>query len=365
VYVHGFITVSGDKMSKSRGTGISPLRYLELGMNPEWLRYYIAAKLNANVEDLDFNPEDFLARVNSDLIGKYVNIASRCAVFLSRKFDGALSATEHRLPAVFQAKSAAIAELYEQREFAKALREVMALADLANQFVDEQKPWELSKQSGAERRLQEVCSIAINLFRVLTVYLKPVLPKLAADAERFLGIAPLQWSDAAKLLPAGHRIREYRHLLTRVEAKQLDQLFDAASVPQPTPPQRHAEKQQHQAKEHAVTPEITIEDFARLDLRVARIVRAEAVEGADKLVKLTLDLGGATRTVFAGIKSAYAPDALEGKLAVLVANLAPRKMKFGLSEGMILAASGENTGDAPGIFLISPDAGAQPGMRVK
>jgi methionyl-tRNA synthetase len=365
VYVHGFITVSGDKMSKSRGTGISPLRYLELGMNPEWLRYYIAAKLNANVEDLDFNPEDFLARVNSDLIGKYVNIASRCAVFLSRKFDGALSATEHRLPAVFQAKSAAIAELYEQREFAKALREVMALADLANQFVDEQKPWELSKQSGAERRLQEVCSIAINLFRVLTVYLKPVLPKLAADAERFLGIAPLQWSDAAKLLPAGHRIREYRHLLTRVEAKQLDQLFDAASVPQPTPPQRHAEKQQHQAKEHAVTPEITIEDFARLDLRVARIVRAEAVEGADKLVKLTLDLGGATRTVFAGIKSAYAPDALEGKLAVLVANLAPRKMKFGLSEGMILAASGENAGDAPGIFLISPDAGAQPGMRVK
>ena len=369
VYVHGFITVSGDKMSKSRGTGISPLRYLELGMNPEWLRYYIAAKLNANVEDLDFNPDDFLARVNSDLVGKYVNIASRCAVFLSRKFDGELSAPAHRLAAEFQAKSGAIAELYEQREFGKALREVMALADLANQFVDEQKPWELSKQAGAERRLQEVCSIAMNLFRLLTVYLKPVLPKLAADAETFLGIAPLRWSDAASLLPAGHCIHEYRHLLTRVEEKQLDRLFDTASVPQPGAPQRHAEKQQHAsqhaAKEHAVTPEITIEDFAKLDLRVAKIVRAEAVEGADKLVKLTLDLGGATRTVFAGIKSAYAPDALEGKLAVLVANLAPRKMKFGLSEGMILAASGENAGDGPGIFLISPDAGAQPGMRVK
>jgi len=366
VYVHGFITVSGDKMSKSRGTGISPLRYLELGMNPEWLRYYIAAKLNANVEDLDFNADDFLSRVNSDLIGKYVNIASRCAVFLNRKFGGEVASCEHRLAAEFQARSGPIAALYEAREFGKALREAMALADLANRFVDEQKPWELSKRSGAERRLQEVCSVAINLFRLLTVYLKPVLPRLAADAERFLGIAPLQWTDAGKLLPAGHRIHEYRHLLTRVEEKQLDRLFDAASVPQAGAPQRHAEKQQHAsqqaAREHAVNPEITIEDFAKLDLRVAKIVHAEAVEDADKLVKLTLDLGGSTRTVLAGIKSAYAPEALEGRLAVVVANLAPRKMKFGLSEGMILAASGE---DGPGIFLISPDAGAQPGMRVK
>jgi methionyl-tRNA synthetase len=365
VYVHGFITVSGDKMSKSRGTGISPLRYLELGMNPEWLRYYIAAKLNANVEDLDFNPDDFLARVNSDLVGKYVNIASRSAVFLHRKFGGEVADCEHSLAAESQARSSAIAALYEEREFGKALREVMALADLANQFVDEQKPWELSKQAGAERRLQEVCSVAINLFRLLTVYLKPVLPRLAGEAERFLAIAPLQWQDAGKLLPAGHRIREYRHLLTRVEEQQLDRLFDTASVPQAGAPQRHAEKQQHAAKEHAVAPEITIEDFAKLDLRVAKIARAEAVEGADKLVKLTLDLGGPTRTVFAGIKSAYAPEALEGKLAVLVANLAPRKMKFGLSEGMILAASAENAGEGPGIFLISPDAGAQPGMRVK
>jgi methionyl-tRNA synthetase len=362
VYVHGFITVSGDKMSKSRGTGISPLRYLELGMNPEWLRYYIAAKLNANVEDLDFNPDDFLARVNSDLVGKYVNIASRCAVFLNRRFRGALRDCEHGLIAQFQAKAGEIASLYEQREFGKALREVMALADLANQYVDEQKPWELSKQAGGEQRLHEVCSIALNLFRILTVYLKPVLPHLARQAEQFLRVAPLAWRDAGRLLAAGHAIDEYRHLLTRVEEKQLDRLFDVASVPQPAAPQRHAEKQQHDAKEHAVSDPITIEDFAKLDLRVAKVARAEAVEGADKLVKLVLDLGGATRTVFAGIKSAYAPGELEGKLVVVVANLAPRKMKFGVSEGMILAASSD---EAPGIFIISPDSGALPGMRVK
>jgi methionyl-tRNA synthetase len=363
VYVHGFITVSGDKMSKSRGTGISPLRYLELGMNPEWLRYYIAAKLNANVEDLDFNPDDFLARVNSDLVGKYVNIASRCAVFLNRKFGGKLAAPEdHSLLPQFKEKAAEIAELYEQREFGKALREVMALADLANQYVDEEKPWELSKQKGSEARLQQACSLAINMFRLLSIYLKPVLPKLAADAERFLNVPPLQWSDAAGSLPEGHAINEYRHLLGRVEEKQLDKLFDVAAVPQPSAPQRHAEKQQHQAQEQAVSDAISIEDFAKLDLRVAKITRAEAVEGADKLVKLELDLGGATRTVFAGIKSAYRPDQLEGKLAVVVANLAPRKMKFGVSEGMVLAASGD---EGPGIFLVSPDAGAKPGMRVK
>ena len=362
VYVHGFITVSGDKMSKRRGTGISPLRYLELGMNPEWLRYYIAAKLNANVEDLDFNPDDFLARVNSDLVGKYVNIASRCAVFISRKFGGELAAPTHRLLGEFQSKAAEIASLYEEREFGKALREVMALADAANQYVDEEKPWELSKQAGSESRLQQVCSLAINLFRVLTVYLKPVLPALARDAERFLNVAPLEWRHAAQALPQGHAINPYRHLLGRVEESSLDQLFDVASVPQPAAPQRHAESQQHNAKESAVPGEITLEDFAKLDLRVARIARAEAVEGADKLVKLTLDLGGAERTVFAGIKSAYRPEELEGRLALVVANLAPRKMKFGVSEGMLLAASGE---EGPGIFLVSPDSGARPGMRVK
>jgi methionyl-tRNA synthetase len=347
VYVHGFITVSGDKMSKSRGTGISPLRYLELGMNPEWLRYYIAAKLNANVEDFDFNPEDFIARVNSDLVGKYVNIASRAAVFINRKFGGALGqARAGSLVAQFQAKGREIAGLYDQREFGKALREVMHLADLANQYIDERKPWELAKRAGAEAELAEVCSTAVDLFRLLTIYLKPVLPDTAAQAERFLAVAPLAWSDAAELLPAGHRIGEYRHLLGRVEQKQLDQLFDSAATA---------------AKASAAMPAINIDEFNKLDLRVARIARAESVEGADKLLKLTLEVGEETRTVFAGIKAGYAPEKLEGRLAVLVANLQPRKMKFGVSEGMVLAASGDDSG----IFLVSPDAGAKPGMRVK
>ena len=347
VYVHGFITVSGDKMSKSRGTGISPLRYLELAMNPEWLRYYIAAKLNANVEDFDFNPEDFIARVNSDLVGKYVNIASRAAVFINRKFGGALGKSPAAsLVGEFQAKGREIAAHYDEREFGKALREVMHLADLANQYIDERKPWELAKRAGAEAELNEVCSTAVNLFRLLTIYLKPVLPETAAQAERFLGVPALAWSEAAKLLPAGHCIGEYRHLLGRVEQKQLDQLFDSAGSA---------------AQASAATPSIGIDEFNKLDLRVARIARAESVEGADKLLKLTLDVGGETRTVFAGIKAGYAPEKLEGRFAVLVANLEPRKMKFGVSEGMVLAASGDDSG----IFLVSPDAGAKPGMRVK
>jgi methionyl-tRNA synthetase len=351
VYVHGFITVSGDKMSKSRGTGISPLRYLELGMNPEWLRYYIAARLNANVEDFDFNPDDFTARVNSDLVGKYVNIASRCAVFVNRKFGGVLGKSAGGLLTEFQQKAGEIAALYEQREFGKALREAMHLADLANQYVDERKPWELSKKPGADAELQEVCSTAVNLFRLLTIYLKPVLPHLSGQAERFLNVPALQWTDARAVLGEGHRIEEYRHLLGRVEQKQLDQLFDIAPAPQAPVP----------AKEPQVNDAITIDDFNKLDLRVARIARAERVEGADKLLKLTLDMGGTQRTVFAGIKAAYEPAKLEGRLTVVVANLAPRTMKFGVSEGMVLAASGES----PGIFLVSPDAGAEPGMRVK
>jgi methionyl-tRNA synthetase len=347
VYVHGFITVSGDKMSKSRGTGISPLRYLELGMNPEWLRYYIAAKLNANVEDFDFNPEDFIARVNSDLVGKYVNIASRTAVFINRRFGGTLGEPGAApLLGEFKAKAAQIAALYDEREFGKALREVMRLADLANQFVDERKPWELAKRAGGESELREVCSTALNLFRLLTLYLKPVLPDTAAQAERFLGVPPLAWRDAASLLAAGHRINEYRHLLGRVEQKQLDQLFEA-----PAPAVQAA----------GAAQAVSIEEFNKLDLRVARIARAEPVEGADKLLKLTLDVGDGMRTVFAGIKSAYTPEQLEGRLTVVVANLEARKMKFGVSEGMVLAASGEGSG----IFLVSPDPGASPGMRVK
>ncbi len=363
VYVHGFITVSGDKMSKSRGTGISPLRYLEIGMNPEWLRYYIAAKLNANVEDIDFNPDDFLARVNSDLVGKYVNIASRAAGFISRYFDGELHPDVQRLARDFvriRENGPLIRDAYEAREFGKGIRLAMQVADDINQYFDTVKPWELAKKDSPENReaLHKACSACVRAFQYLTMWLKPVLPELAGKAEAFLGCGSLSWTDA---LPEIQRIKAYEHLMSRVEEKQLDQLFDPQSVPQPAAPQRHAEQQQHSAKEHAVNPEITIDDFARIDLRVAKILKAEHVDGADKLLKLTLDLGGDTRTVFAGIKSAYDPAKLEGRLTVMVANLAPRKMKFGVSEGMVLAASGEG----PGIFLLSPDSGAQPGMKVK
>jgi methionyl-tRNA synthetase len=363
VWVHGFITVSGDKMSKSRGTGIDPLRYLKLGMNAEWLRYYIAAKLNANVEDLDFNPEDFIARVNSDLVGKYVNIASRAAAFITRQFDGELFDFGENLSSNWAdagSRDDEVAAAYNAREFGKVLREVMAVADRVNQRFDQAKPWELAKDPAKRAELHQVCSDAIHAFFTLTVFLAPVLPATASRvAKELFGLdKPLTFQDR-KRRPA--RIRPFKHLITRVEEKQLDQLFGADSVPQPSAPQRHAEKQQHAAQEKAVTSEITIDDFNKLDLRVARIAKAEQVEGADKLLKLTLDLGDGTRTVFAGIKLAYAPEKLEGRFAVVVANLAPRKMKFGVSEGMVLAASG----DGPGIFLVSPDTGAQPGMRVK
>ena len=342
VYVHGFITVSGDKMSKSRGTGIDPLRYLKLGMNPEWLRYYIAAKLNANVEDLDFSPEDFLARVNSDLVGKYVNIAARAASFISKQFGGELHPSNDGSPAL--ASAGLIAEAYEQREFGKVVREAMRLADGVNQRYDQHKPWELAKDPAKRAELHRVCSEALEAFFVLTVYLAPILPATALRvAKELFGIErDLKFEDRT-LRP--RRIRPFKHLVTRVEEAQLDALFEV----------------QESVKEKPVSAEITIEDFNKLDLRVARIVAAELVEGADKLVKLTLEAGDGKRTVFAGIKSDYAPEKLEGRLAVLVANLAPRKMKFGVSEGMVLAASG----DGPGIFLISPDAGASPGMRVK
>jgi methionyl-tRNA synthetase len=363
VYVHGFITVSGDKMSKSRGTGISPLRYLELGMNPEWLRYYIAAKLNANVEDIDFNPEDFVARVNSDLVGKYVNIASRAASFIAKHFDGKLyDFGEAAAPAWTAALDIGgeIAAAYEGREFGRVVREVMAVADRVNQRFDQAKPWELAKDASRKEELHRACSDAVHAFFTLSVYLAPMLPATVARVARELfGLnRELAFEDRKRRAPS---IRQFKHLITRVDEKQLDALFDTTSVPQPAAPQRHAERQQHAAKEHAVSDTITLEDFNKLDLRVARISAAERVDGADKLLKLTLDVGGATRTVFAGIKSAYDPAQLEGRLAVVVANLAPRSMKFGVSEGMLLAASGEG----PGIFLVSPDAGAAPGMRVK
>jgi methionyl-tRNA synthetase len=360
VNVHGFIQVSGEKMSKSRGTGIDPLRYLKLGMNAEWLRYYIAAKLNGAVEDIDFNPDDFLARVNSDLIGKYVNIASRTAGFISKRFSGKLVdvGPARELLADLQRDSASIAEMYDSREFGKALRAVMLWADKVNVFVDRAKPWELAKNPDSGPLLQQICSDSIQLFRILTIYLSPVLPDLARKIESFLKIPVQNWADTAKPLPASHGIGEFHHFMQRVEEKQLDALFhiakEAPKMTTPTTPAAPAA-----AQPGAGT--ISIDDFSKIDLRIAKIVNAEHIEGADKLLKLTLDVGTGTRTVFAGIKSAYDPEKLKGRLTVVVANLAPRKMKFGVSEGMVLAASGEG----PGIFLLSPDSGAEPGMKVK
>jgi methionyl-tRNA synthetase len=380
VYVHGFIAVSGEKMSKSRGTGISPQRYLDVGMNPEWLRYYIAAKLNDKVEDIDFNPDDFVARVNSDLIGKYVNIASRAAGFLSKRFNGELTRVslerDEGMESILETLKGASTELaaaYENREYSKAIRRIMALADEANEWFDAEKPWELAKFVDREKDrkksleksfdLQSRCSVAINLFRHLTLYLKPVLPAVASAAERFLNVRPLTWSDAALLLPEGHRIGEYQHLMTRIEAKQIDALFDVQlPAPQPHPSPGAGTEEASTPATGSGSATISIDDFSKVDLRIAKIVNAEHVDGADKLLKLTLDIGdGHLRTVFAGIRSAYKPEDLIGRLTPIVANLVPRKMKFGLSEGMVLAASG----DGPGIFLLAPDSGATPGMRVK
>ena len=365
VFAHGFLTVNGQKMSKSRGTFITAASYLK-HLNPEHLRYYFAAKLSATIEDIDLSLEDFTARVNSDLIGKFVNIGSRAAGFVTKRFAGRLAASLPNMALLKQLQDAAgeIGQLYEAREYGKALREVMRLADLANQYVDEHKPWELVKQEDQEARLHEVCTVSINLFRLLALYLKPVLPKLAADVEAFLNIAPLAWQDAQSLL-LNHAINPYQHLMTRIDPKQVEAMIEenkASLAPQPEQHSqaRHAEKQQHAIQPIAET--ISIDDFSKIDLRIARIANAEHVEGAEKLLKLTLDIGEENpRTVFAGIKSAYDPEKLKGRMTVMVANLAPRKMKFGLSEGMVLAASGE----APGLFILSPDEGAQPGMRVK
>lgn len=361
VFVHGFLTVNnGEKMSKSRGTGLDPMKYLQLGMNPEWLRYYLAAKLSARNEDIDFNPEDFLLRVNSDLIGKFVNIASRAAGFIAKRFDGRLgevSADGDALLDHLQSAAPSVAELYAEREYGKALREIMLLADRVNAYVDQNKPWELAKQEGMDGRLHDVCTTCIEAFRLLTLYLKPVLPALAAQVEDFLQAAPLQFAHTTRLLGKGHAIKAYQHLMQRVDVKQLDALFEpppapaqAATVPGGEP----------------IADTITIDDFAKIDLRIAQIVNCEAVEGSTKLLRLTLDVGeGRTRNVFSGIASAYAPEDLVGKLTVVVANLAPRKMKFGVSEGMVLAASHADENAEPGIHVLNPWPGATPGMRVR
>lgn len=360
LYAHGFLTVNGQKMSKSRGTFITARSYLDAGLDPEWLRYYFAAKLNGTLEDIDLNLDDFVARVNSDLVGKFVNIASRTAGFLTKRFDGAVLAVagmpagsrEAALRNDILDAAPRIAGHYESLEYSKAMREIMALTDRVNQYVADEKPWEIARQDGQDARLHTVCSAAIECFALLATYLKPVLPHLVSRIERELLGITLAWPDSGPVLLT--QIAPYQHLMTRIDPKTLDAMIEANQAAAPANPVPPAQPES--------SPVINIDDFSKIDLRIARIIEAAHVEGADKLLRLTLDVGAlGTRQVFAGIKSAYAPEALVGRLTVMVANLAPRKMKFGMSEGMVLAASGE----APGLFILSPDAGAEPGMRVK
>ncbi len=360
VFCHGFLTVDGAKMSKSRGTFIKARTYLD-HLNPEYLRYYFAAKLNSNVEDIDLNLEDFALRVNSDLVGKVVNIASRCAGFISKRFDGQLSQTisNPALTNEFAAKAESIANDFENRNYGKAMREIMALADKANQYIAEKEPWKLIKQEGQEQSVQDICTNGINLFKILIVYLKPVLPVLAEKTEQFLNIPPLTWADSQQLL-LGHKVNKFKAMMIRVETDKIDAMVAASKedLASNSPAQAAATGP---LADNPIADEISFEDFAKVDLRIAKIIDAQHVDGADKLLQLTLDIGGETRNVFAGIKSAFQPEDLVGKLTVMVANLQPRKMRFGLSEGMVLAAG-------PGgseLFLLSPDDGAQPGMKVK
>ena len=362
VFAHGFLTVDGAKMSKSRGTFITADSYIQTGMNPEWLRYYFAAKLNASMEDLDLNLDDFIARVNSDLVGKYVNIASRASGFLLKRFGGKIddAAMNDELLLQLRAASATIAELYEAREYGKAMRAIMELTDAVNVFIDANKPWELARVEGQDAELHRVCSICLEAFRILTVYLSPVLPTVAEKAYAFLNIASQMWTDVATPLNSANAINAYKHMLTRVEPTHVDKLLEA-------------NKQSLQATDSAVVAAeiepiadtITIDDFVKVDLRIAKILECKAVEGSTKLLQLTLDAGeGKTRNVFSGIASMYQPEDLVGKLTVLVANLAPRKMKFGISEGMVLAASAKDGSDNKGIYILEPIAGAEPGMRI-
>ena len=362
VFAHGFLTVDGAKMSKSRGTFITADSYIQTGMNPEWLRYYFAAKLNASMEDLDLNLDDFIARVNSDLVGKYVNIASRASGFLLKRFGGKIddAAMNDKLLLQLRAASATIAELYEAREYGKAMRAIMELTDAVNVFIDANKPWELARVEGQDAELHRVCSICLEAFRILTVYLSPVLPTVAEKAYAFLNIASQMWTDVATPLSSANAINAYKHMLTRVEPTHVEKLLEA-------------NKQSLQATDSAVVAAeiepiadtITIDDFVKIDLRIAKILECKAVEGSSKLLQLTLDAGeGKTRNVFSGIASMYQPEDLVGKLTVLVANLAPRKMKFGISEGMVLAASAKDGSNNKGIYILEPIAGAEPGMRI-
>lgn len=357
INAHGFMTVDGQKMSKSRGTGISPLQYLDLGMNAEWLRYYLAAKMNSRVEDVDFTKVDFAQRVNSDLIGKYINIASRAAGFIVKRFEGRILDAAMKDPLIERIKSRVpeVSAFYEAREFARATRLVMELADAVNEYVDEKKPWELAKDPAQAEALHWVSSVALECFRLLTLCLKPVLPATAERVEAFLSIAPLAWASAAEPLSSVNPIKPYQHLMQRVDmVRQLDQLLPD-HVPEPKVRAPGGE---------AIAPEVTIDDFSKMDLRVAKVIKCQKVEGSTKLLQFTLDVGeGKTRNVFSGIQSAYKPKDLEGRLIIMIANLAPRKMRFGVSEGMILSASDADD-KGLGLFVLSPDSGAVPGMRI-
>ena len=382
IFVHGFLTVNnGEKMSKSRGTGLDPLKYLSLGMNPEWLRYYLAAKLNARNEDIDFNADDFMARVNSDLIGKYINIASRAAGFLTKRFEGKLTnefggSGRQLLFDIHWARDG-LAQAYDAREFAKATREIMLLADKVNAYVDQNKPWELAKDPANNASLHEVCSVLVNAFAELSRYLAPILPSLSKAVQGFVGTRMDRWDVTGYV----SRIAPYQHLMQRVTSEQLDALFEppaqseraqaapekiASSVTQPPPVAAAAEEGAIPPGGEPIAPGITIDDFAKIDLRIAKIVNCETVEGSTKLLRLTLDVGeGKHRNVLSGIASAYKPEDLIGKHTVMVANLAPRKMKFGISEGMVLAASHGDEKAQPGIYVLEPWPGAVTGMRVR
>jgi methionyl-tRNA synthetase len=349
VYAHGFLTVNGQKMSKSRGTFIMARTYLD-NLNPEFLRYYYAAKLGPTIDDLDLNLDDFIARVNSDLVGKLINIASRCAGFISKRFDGKLadSLPDPDLFAEFANASEGIAEHFEKREYSKAMRQIMALADKANRYIDENKPWIMIKDEERIADVQRVCTQGINMFRSLMIYLSPVIPAVAKDAREYLNTSDWCWQDAATPL-LGAELPKFKPLLTRVEPEQVQRIIEQSQENTPV------------AAVESDDDTISIDDFMKVDLRIARIEKAEAVDGADKLLALTLNVGDTARNVFAGIKAAYDPESLVGRHVIVVANLAPRKMRFGVSEGMVLAAGpgGED------IFLLAPDDGAKPGMRVK
>jgi len=368
ICVHGFLTVDGQKMSKARGTFITARSYLDF-LPAEYLRYYFAAKLNDRVEDIDLNLEDFIARVNSNLVGKFVNIASRTANFITKKYNGRLGSSidEMDIEPLVKLQEAAddIARCYENRQFSEAIRHIMDLADIANEYVNDTQPWVLAKQEGQEERLQQICTASINMFRILTLYLKPVIPEMAKQIEEFLNIEPLLWGQQQELL-LDHDIQKYKHLAKRIEEKQVNAMLEKnlQSMPAQTKNDSHSQVRHAQAQQTenpAIAETIAFDDFAKIDLRIACIVEAKHVEGAEKLLQLTLDIGGEQRNVFAGIKSAYSPEQLQGKMTVMVANLAPRKMRFGVSEGMVLAAG-------PGgkdLWILEPHEGAQPGMKVK